>query len=160
MSNRCLTVLLCAACSLCAAAQTEIVVIDMETRVPLAGVVVTLDTALVSQRMTDYKGEFMVPADADSITLAMTGYVSRRLLRSELTDTVELLRTYNALNEVVIYGNLPKVGIDFSRMMQSMREEQRLTPKSNALVTFDFFSIFSLKKRKRTKERLKAIENY
>lgn len=160
MLNRFLTTLFCTACSLFASAQTKSVVIDMETRTPLAGVVVTVGAAAVSQRRTNYKGEFEIPAHADSIILGKSGYESRHLLRSELTDTIELMRTYNALNEVIIYGKLPQVGLDFSHMMNAMSEEQHMTPKSKPLVTFDFFSIFTKKKNKRTKERIKAIENY
>ena len=114
----------------------------------------------MSQRLTNYKGEFTIPDDADSITLALTGYEPRGLNRSELTDTIELMRTYNALNEVIIYGKLPQVGIDFAKMLESLREEQRFTPRSTPLATFDFFSIFSAKKRKRTKERIEAIMDY
>ena len=160
MPMRYLITMLCAAWCACAAAQREGVVVDMETGVPLGGVVVTIDTALVSQRLTNYKGEFTIPDDADSITLALTGYEPRGLNRSELTDTIELMRTYNALNEVIIYGKLPQVGIDFAKMLESLRKEQRFTPRSTPLATFDFFSIFSAKKRKRTKERIEAIMDY
>ena len=54
----------------------------------------------------------------------------------------------------------PQVGIDFGKMLSAFHEQQRLTPRPKPLATFDFFSIFSSKKRKRTQERIKAIENY
>lgn len=71
--------------SLGAAAQRECVVVDMETGVPLSGVVVTVDTALISQYRSNYRGEFTVPAEADSIVLGRQGYLARHLLCSELT---------------------------------------------------------------------------
>lgn len=160
MSMRYMFALLGFVASLGASAQRECVVVDMETRTPLGGVVVTVDTALVSQRFSNYRGEFTVPADADSIVLGRQGYVNRHLMCSELTDTVELMRTFNAINEVVIYGKLPQVSIDFSNMLNALREQDSNIPRYTPVARFDFFSIFSAKKRKRTKERIKAIENY
>ena len=160
MTMRYLLTLACAAVCLGSAAQKEVTVIDMETHTPLAGVTVTLGTALTSQLRTDYTGGILIPDHADSITLGHTGYETRHLTRAELTDTLELMRKYNALGEVVIYGKLPQVGIDFGKMLSAFHEQQRLTPRPKPLATFDFFSIFSSKKRKRTQERIKAIENY
>lgn len=146
--------------SLGAAAQRECVVVDMETGVPLSGVVVTVDTALISQYRSNYRGEFIVPAEADSIVLGRQGYLSRHLLCSELTDTVALMRTFNAIREVVIYGSMPQVSAGISNMLGKLKEENKYMPRQTPVVSFDFFSIFTAKKRKRTEKRIKALENY
>ena len=83
-----------------------------------------------------------------------------RLRRAEVTDTILLLRKYQALREVVIYGSMPSVGFSMGKLREQLRKEEELTPRAVPLATFDFFSVFSAKKRKKTRERLKAIENY
>ena len=130
--------------SLGAAAQRECVVVDMETGVPLSGVVVTVDTALISQYRSNYRGEFTVPAEADSIVLGRQGYLSRHLLCSELTDTVALMRTFNAIREVVIYGSMPQVSAGISNMLGKLKEENKYMPRQTPVVSFDFFSILGL----------------
>ena len=154
-----LTIMLAVLCT-SAHAQKESVVLDMETKMPVSGVVVTVNNAVTSQLLTNYRGLFLLPAAADSIVLGHPGYESLRLRRAEVTDTILLLRKYQALREVVIYGSMPSVGFSMGKLREQLRKEDELTPRAVPLATFDFFSVFSAKKRKKTRERLKAIENY
>lgn len=160
MSMKWLIVPMFAAVSLCSHAQRDVVVIDMETKVPVGSVVVTLDDANFSQLMTDYKGGVTIPAGVDSLIFGHPGYETLCLRTDELTDTLELLRKYRALSEVVIYGSMPQMGFSLAGSLQKMHNEMRATPRPTPLATFDFFSIFGSKKRKKTRERIEAIENY
>ncbi len=160
MSRNCLMTLLCAVSTVCAQAQIEGVVVDMETRVPIGGVMLTLNSADVSQQMTNYRGEFSIPETIDSLTFGHTGYEARHLLREELTDTVELMRKYRALNEVVIYGNMPQVGFEIKEWWNEIARRQRMVPRSVPLLTFDFFSLFNKKKNGRAKKLEEVMERY
>ena len=70
------------------------------------------------------------------------------------------MRTFNAIREVVIYGSMPQVSAGISNMLGKLKEENKYMPRQTPVVSFDFFSIFTAKKRKRTEKRIKALENY
>ena len=147
---------MCVAWNMHGLAQTRCVVVDMETKTPLRDVVVTVSNITVSRITTDYKGEFVMPEDADSIIIGHTGYETRHMVRDEITDTISMMRKYMAIREVIVYGKKPEIGFN---LKSSLDKAVVGVPKPGG-VSFDFFSIFTWKKKKRTKERIKAIENY
>ena len=137
-------------------AQIKAVVIDMESGLPLRDVTVTVDNSYIPATTTNYTGTFTVKDSAEEITLGHIGYETRHLLRHELTDTIGLMHKFMAIREVVIYGQLPTIGFNLKSSIKSVTAD---APRQGGM-TFDFASMFSWKKRKRTEERLKAIEHY
>lgn len=147
-------------------AQRRIVVVDMETRVPVRNVVVQYgkDTDCT----TIWDGSALLDTLADcfrdkNIIMRRSGYMTRTLVYEELTDTIELLPSFNALGEVVIYGkkreqqfqwSLPK-SYDVSRSMSSV---PALRANTDILGAID--KLFSYKRRKRLEEAKKRMSEY
>ena len=93
--------------TICAAAyaQRRFVVINMETKVPVRNVVVKYGKD--TQSCTIWDGSFMLDSlltdtSTQPIVLSRSGFLT--LTASELTDTIEMLPSFNALTEVIIYG--------------------------------------------------------
>lgn len=150
----------CMACCLAAQAQREIMVVDMVTKQPMSGVAVTIDSAMYTQRMTNYRGRIIVPIDAKSVTLSRQGYEVRNISMYELPDTVELMRTYQAIGEAVIYGSRPTVSSDLHKAIEQIYGEIKQTPRATPLARFDFFKMFTARKDKRQRESIEATADY
>ena len=82
--------------------QRHLIVVDVETRVPIRGVNV------VSSRhrtdTTDWQGLVTVPDTCRSLSFSHVKYESRLLNVSEVKDTVFLISKLMGLPEVTVYG--------------------------------------------------------
>ena len=82
--------------------QRRLIVVDVETRVPIRGVNV------VSSRhrtdTTDWQGLVTVPDTCRSLSFSHVKYESRLLNVSEVKDTVFLISKLMGLPEVTVYG--------------------------------------------------------
>lgn len=151
-----LLTLLTLCCCRCRAQQRQKVVIDAETNVPVRDVQVYMNATDGQRLTTDYRGCVILPDTARSITLCHPKYEELQTNLSETTDTILLLPNLRRLNELVVIGHRPQISPDMMKMPEPIAGP---TPKG-ASVSFDFFSLFTWKKRKKQKERMKAIEDY
>ena len=134
-----------------------VVVIDAETGVRIRDVQIFVNDNEENRIVTDYKGEFAIPDTARKLTMCHPKYEKRMMDAGEFADTISLLPNYNRLNELVVVGKRPKININFG---MSAKEEAMAVPQPKPLATFDFFSIFTAKKRKKTRQRIEAIKDY
>lgn len=87
----------------CVQAQRQLVVVNVESKVPIRDVRVNTDHG--QETRTAWNGLFTVPDTFTRIDLAHPEYERRYVLRSELhSDTIFLIPNIHALREVVIYG--------------------------------------------------------
>ena len=85
-----LTTMLAALCA-SAHAQKESVVLDMETKMPVSGVVVTVNSAVTSQLLTNYRGLFLLPAAVFAVGL-IVALCSLARSKKEKAETVTVRR--------------------------------------------------------------------
>lgn len=138
-------------------AQTSHVVTDMETGTPISDVTIIFNNIDSCRTKTEYTGIFTCPDSARTLTFKHSKYEGRMMDRHELKDTIELLPNMNRLNEVVIKGKRPKIS---PFVMGPIKDAALSAPRQTATATFDVVDLFTWKKRKKTKKRIKAIENY
>lgn len=146
-------------------AQQRYVVIDMETGVPVRNVIVRY--GIGKQTCTIWDGSFVLDSVAtdstsNEVVLSRSGYMPRTCRWDELTDTIELLPSFNALGEVVVYGirrNKISMSMDFSGMLRG-----RLPNPSGSSVKADISGaidkLFSYKRRKKLEETKKKMAEY
>lgn len=143
--------------------QRRLIVVDVETRVPIRGVNV------VSSRhradTTDWQGLVTVPDTCRSLSFSHVKYESRLLNVSEVKDTVFLISKLMGLPEVTVYGQ------DLSEdRLKELKRQLRLAKTEAQLAAADpsrGFNVLGLvqkllKRRKESKkERLrKMLEEY
>ena len=85
-------------------AQRRLVVVDVETRVPIRGVNV-MSSARHQADTTDWQGVVTVPDTCRSLSFSHVKYESRLLNVSEVKDTVFLISKLMGLPEVTVYGH-------------------------------------------------------
>ena len=134
-----------------------VVVIDAETGVRIRDVQIFVNDNKANRIVTDYKGEFAIPDTARTLTMCHPKYEKRMMDAGEFTDSISLLPNYNRLNELVVIGRQPKISAD---IMTGVKQTAISVPQPKPLATFDFFSIFTAKKRKKTRQRIEAIKDY
>ena len=101
-------------------AQRQMVVVNVESKVPIREVIVSADNGL--EMRTSWDGLFEVPDSFERIDFRHPDFEHRYMLTSELLgDTIFLIPNTNALHEVVIYGERR-----FDKRMTSM---MRSTPQ-------------------------------
>ncbi len=103
-STRILLLLVLFLSSLAASAQKRLVVIDVETLVPVGGANVVCK-GLTAQ--TDSLGSIIVPDSCSSLLFSHVNYESRLINMEEVRDTVFLISKLLNLKEVVVLGEAP-----------------------------------------------------
>ena len=84
-------------------AQRKMIVVNVETKVPVRDVQVFTDNGQNTQ--TAWDGSFVLPDSFSRVNFRHPKYEERYILKSELHgDTVWLLPNQNALGEVIIWG--------------------------------------------------------
>ena len=85
------------------AAQRQMVVVNVESKVPIRDVIVSADNG--EKIRTPWDGVFSIPDSVQRIDFRHPDYEHRYVLQSEiLGDTIFLIPNMNLLSEVVIYG--------------------------------------------------------
>lgn len=82
--------------------QRRLVVVDVETRVPIRGVNVV--SSAVRADTTDWQGYVVVADSCRTLSFSHVKYESRILNLEEIKDTVFLISKLMGLNEVVVFG--------------------------------------------------------
>ena len=84
-------------------AQQKLVVVNVESKVPIRDVKICTDNG--QEMRTAWDGQFIVPDSFHRIDFIHPDFERRYVLRGELhSDTIFLIPNVNALHEVVIYG--------------------------------------------------------
>lgn len=150
-----LTIALAAVAAL-ATAQRQIVVLDMDTDLPVRDVSVRVDSGKASK--TDYLGRVTIPLLFDSIMFSHVRYEREQLRHQELTDTMYLLPIEHMLPEVRVTELNPQLkglisGWALAGAMMGAAEAPR------GVASFDFASMLDRRGRRDKKhlERAKKI---
>ncbi len=153
-------------------AQRRLVVVDVETLVPVAG---TNIVGKYGHYITDSLGRVSVADSSRTLTFSHVNYDARIINLDELRDTVFLISKLLNLKEVVVFGiNKSSKQPDYSELNKSLKldpiEAQLLGADPSRSASFDLGKavVSFLPKRWRPgykkaqrKERLKQIlENY
>jgi len=101
-------------------AQVGGVVVDMETRVPIRDVTISMNTNRGVR--TAWDGSFSIDGEFSSATFTRSGYLSRNMKREEIGDTVFLLPNGRTLAEVVVYAKKPGKKFNYSGMTATDRK--------------------------------------
>ncbi len=132
-------------------AQRKIVVVDMETHIPIAGVSVKTDSAHAV--MTDINGIANIAERFDSISFSHMRYLSDKVTFEEMKDTMYLVPKNLMLPDVVVTGVNP----DLKKAMKKNYERMLEQPTVKGL-TFDFANIIDRRGRRDRKHYKKAKE--
>lgn len=129
----------------------KLVVIDIETKVPMRGVIVSTKTGY--RDTTNWRGICHVPTEFDTLTVYKHNYIPERLIAKEMKDTTALIPSGSAISEVTVWGK--------NNINKNVREglaDQPLPNPSNAAITysFDFANIIDRRGR-RDKKHLKSV---
>lgn len=136
--NRIIAIYTMMCCCLAARAQKMPVVADMDTRVPIAGVVVSTNNG--QRVVTDYTGHFHTQLPFSSATVSKKHYMQRRVNATELQqDTLFLIPQEVVLNDVVVTA--PGMSFDMKKAMQKEMEVARLPKPSEG---FNLLGLFQL----------------
>ena len=143
--------------------QRRLVVVDVETRVPIRGVNVVSNAHKADT--TDWQGLVTVPDSCRSLSLSHVKYESRILNVSEVQDTIFLISKLMGLPEVTVLGQ----GKNEDRLKE-LKKSLVLDPTDAQLIAADPSQGFNvlgllkalLKKRKESKkERFRRmLEEY
>ena len=104
-------------CSVAVSAQRRLVVIDVETLVPVDGANVVCN-GLSSQ--TDTLGYITVPDSCRSLLFSHVNYESRLINLKEVRDTVFLISKLLNVKEVVVFGQAPYKD-EYEQLRKNMR---------------------------------------
>ena len=108
-------------CSLSASAQRRLVVVDVETLIPVDGANVVCN-GLSAQ--TDTLGTITVPDTCQSLLFSHVNYESRLINLEEVRDTVFLISKLLNLKEVVVFGQAP-----YRDEYANLKKQMRLSKK-------------------------------
>ena len=128
----------------------KLVVVDIETKVPMRGVIVS--TKAGYRDTTNWHGVCYVPASFDTITVFKHNYIPERLLAKELKDTTSLIPVGSAINEVTVWG---KNDIN-QQVKRGVGYNPLPSPKSGVLGSFDLANILDRRGR-RDRKHLKIV---
>ena len=148
-------------------AQRQMVVVNVESKVPIREVIVSADNGL--EMRTSWDGLFEVPDSFERIDFRHPDFEHRYMLTSEfLGDTIFLIPNTNALREVVIYGER-RFDKRMTSMMQSTPQQKLdavlerikiptgFNPIGFALWIYDLTMRQKVEDRQRRKRALKDV---
>ena len=148
-------------------AQRQMVVVNVESKVPIHEVIVSADNG--REMRTSWDGLFEVPDSFERIDFRHPDFEHRYMLTSELLgDTIFLIPNTNALHEVVIYGER-RFDKRMTSMMQSTPQQKLdavlerikiptgFNPIGFALWIYDLTMRQKVEDRQRRKRALKDV---
>ena len=140
--------------SICVSPKSAIVV-DAETKARIRDAEIMADNKVAGKTIWD--GSFHIPNSFAVMKIKKVGYLTRTLTPEEVTDTIVLLNNGRAIDEVVVWGKRPSMGLRFSPPKAYCR------PGVTSGFGFDFFKtmdkIFNAKKYKRRKRAKRIIDS-
>lgn len=122
----------------------NILVCDAVTHFPIRDVIVHIDNKRIGQ--TTWEGLIQVPDSFQSAQFDKKGYLSERLLRTEvLKDTVFLFPADHYLDEVIVVG---KQIVDGRSLLKKMPKRDILEKRSSGGGAFDLATILDRRYRR------------
>lgn len=136
-------------------AQKNTVIADMDTRMPLSGVVVT--TGNGQRATTDYLGHFHTELPFSSATISKKNYMQRRVGATELQqDTIFLIPQEVVLNDVIV--TTPGFAFDAQKATKSIRDNAALPNPNQGFNLLGLFQLFAPSNKAKTQTRAKKIK--
>lgn len=137
----------------------RLVVADIETKVPMRGVIVSTKTGY--RDTTNWRGICQVPVEFDTLTIFKHGYIPERLVQGELRDSTFLIPEGTSIGQVTVWGK--------NHFKDNVNEWKRNTPvsaPSNGTVSigFDFANMIDKRGRRDrkhlriTREKFKEMD--
>ena len=115
-------------CTTCVYAQRTCVIADMETHKPVRDALIMTDTRHAAR--TNLYGYFEMKYAFDSATVSHPSFLSRKVKRTTLPDTVFLLKKTHLLQEVTIYGvDRQKASLAFMKKSAQRRHDKKQLKK-------------------------------
>lgn len=148
--QRSLVLFLMLSCVLVSRAQRHIVVVDMDTHIPIEGVSLKVDSCRPVK--TDHNGKAEISELFETVSFSHLKYLSEKIKYEEMTDTMFLVSRNMMLPEVVVTGVNP----DLMKAMKKNHERMMLEPTSTSIFTFDFANIIDRRARRDRKHYRKA----
>lgn len=133
-----------------ASQRKKLVVVDIETKVPMRGVIVS--TKAGYRDTTNWRGICYVPASFDTLTVFKHNYIPERLLAKELKDTTSLIPSGSSIGEVTVWG---KNDIN-QQVKRGVGYNPLPSPKSGIIGSFDLANILDRRGR-RDRKHLKIV---
>lgn len=138
-----------------AQAQKHPVIADMDTRLPLSGVVVA--TGNGQRATTDYLGHFHTELPFASATISKKNYMQRRVGATELQqDTIFLIPQEVVLNDVIV--TTPGFAFDAQKATKSIRDNAALPNPNQGFNLLGLFQLFTPGNKAKTQTRAKKIK--
>lgn len=130
----------------------KLVVIDIETKVPMRGVIVS--TKHGYRDTTNWRGICHVPAAFDTLTVFKHNYIPERLVANELKDTTVLIPSGSAISEVTVWGKN-----NINQNVKKGIEDQPLPNPSNAAISYSFdFANLIDRRGRRDRKHLRNVK--
>lgn len=130
----------------------KFVVADMETHVPVRGVIVSTKSGY--RDTTNYRGICYIPTKFDTLSVSHGKYLTERLTAKEIKDTTYLIPTSHQISEVTVWGDgTPSVS-------KGLTEQVRQIFRDNTRggIAFDFAKMFDKRYRRDMKHLRKTRE--
>ena len=137
--------------------QHRLVVCDIETRVPIRGVIVSTENGY--RDTSNYRGICYVPDDFDTLVVSKASYLSEVMFRKDLKDTTYLIPEGKSIGEVTVWGK--------TTIKDKVNRWKRNTTvlNSSSGLSFDFANILDKRGRRDrkhlriTKEKFKEMDD-
>lgn len=135
----------------------KFVVADIETRVPVRGVIVSTGDGY--RDTTNYRGICFVPESFDTLTVAKANYLTERILPKDLRDSTFLIPNSHRISEVTVWGK------DRATQLQENVEKWSRQGASKGyapqgVASFDLAKMLDKRYRRDQKNLKKALENF
>ena len=137
-------------------AQRHITVYDPEVNRPLHGVRVWADK--LPSDTTNVLGVAEVPERFDTLFVVKPGYIALRIPASLTSDTIPVVKDYNNIGEVVIYGARSN---DFKKAVNRWTKEDKVEMQLQHPITgidFNLADMLSAKRRRDNKNAKKMAK--
>ncbi len=132
-------------------AQRHIMVYDPEISRPVQGFHVWADKQKADT--TNVFGSVEVPEKFDTLFLVKPGYVALRIPAKYATDTIPVIRDYNNIGEVVVYGSQSD---NFKKAVNKWTKEDRIEMALQHPITGIDFNLSDLLSSKRRRDHRNA----
>lgn len=141
------------------AAQRSITVYDPETNMPKSGFHIW--TGKEKTDTTNMFGTAVLPEKFDTLLLTKPGYIALRIPSKLVKDTIPVIKNYNNIGEVVVYGNRQN---EFQEAVKRWAKQDRVELQLRHPITgidFNLSDILSAKRRrdKRNAKKMAKIFN-
>ena len=130
----------------------KFVVADMETHVPVRGVIVSTKSGY--RDTTNYRGICYIPTKFDTLSVSHGKYLTERLTAKEIKDTTYLIPTSHQISEVTVWGDgTPSVSKGLTEQVRQIFRDN-----THGGIAFDFAKMLDKRYRRDMKHLRKTRE--